>query len=807
MIQDFRLGFRQLTRRPSWSLSIVFVLALGIGANAAMFSGFEAWVLRPLDFPEPERLVQLEEVQPKLGRDGIAVSPQNYGDWRERQVSFEGMGALQRHRYNLADEGEPVRLDGARISASLFPLLGKTPILGRAFTDEDDRPGRPAPVALVSERVWRERFQAFGSVVGRTIRLDGRVHEIVGVMEPGFRFPEWAEVWTPLGLDVDAGERADRWLGVYARLASGTTIESARSDLDAISSRLEAEYPQANRGYAAQVLPLREAFVPGVVETALTASLVSALFVLLVICANVASLMLAQASARSRETAVRAALGASRFRLARQSLAEGILLAIPASVLGALLGWLSVRSMLSYVPVEPPYLFRMSFSPEAGVYTFLLSLLAGLACGLASVVRSSGLRLHEALKTGGRETSGGLLGKRTRGALILAEIALSTALAAAALLMVRSFLALQAVDPGFESKGVLTAELSLTGEGLERPVSRVELAERVVTALGEIRGVEVASAVSRLPASQSNEIWEVEAEASALEASEAVRTTVQGIVGPYFEALGIRLLSGRSFTDTEMRKGGRVVVVSEGLARALFRTTDVVGRRLGGARASVPDWYLVVGVAGDVDIGRDMVDSNLPGVQLYQPYGEAPPEALAVVVKAMEGIGDVARLSASLRDAVRRAAPGLPVSEVLTMDEAVFRVRWVSRFFSRQLVGYAVLAMWITVVGLYGLTADSVVRRTREIAIRFALGANGRRLVALVLKEAVFLGVAGVSCGLVLALALGQLVSRMFVTVSARDPMTLALVSVTLLAVSVVAALLPAMRALRMEPTTALRTE
>ncbi len=810
MLQDFRLGLRQLKRRPTWSLSIVFVLALGLGANAAMFSGFEAWVLRPLDFPEPERLVQIEESQPKLGRGGIFVSPQNYGDWRERQVSFESLGALQRHRYNLADEGEPVRLDGALISASLFPLLGKTPIVGRAFTDEDDRPGTPAPVALVSERLWRaryERFEASPKVVGRTIRLDGRVHEIVGVMEPGFRFPEWADVWTPLGLDVIGGERGHRWIDVYARLAPGATIESARSDLEAISSRLEAEYPQANRDYAARVLPLREAFVPDVVETALTASLVSALFVLLVICANVASLMLARATARSRETAVRAALGASRFRLARQSLAEGILLAIPASVLGALLGFLVLRSMLSYVPVEPPYLFRMSFSPEVGVYTFLLSLLAGIACGLASVVRSSGARLHEALKTGGRVTGGGVLGKRTRGALVLVEIALSTSLAAAAILMVRSFLALQAVDPGFESKGVLTAELSIGGAGLDQPDSRVKLAERVVAALGEIRGVEVASAVSLLPAGQSNEIWEVEAEGSGLEQREAVRTTVQGIVGPYFEALGIRLLSGRTFTDTEMREGGNVVVVSEGLARALWKTTDVVGRRLRSARASVRGGYLVVGVSSDVDIGRDMVDADLPGVQLYQPYGEAPPEALAVVVKATEGGGDVAGLSASLRDSLRRAAPGIPLSEVLTMEEAVFRVRWVSRFFSRQLVGYAVLAMWITVVGLYGLTADSVARRTRELAIRFALGANERRLVALVLKEAVFLGVAGVSSGVLLALALGQLVSRMFVTVSARDPLTLGLVSVTLVAVTVLASLLPAFGVLRMDSTTALRTE
>jgi putative ABC transport system permease protein len=804
MLRDLRLALRQLTRRPSWSITIILVLALGIGANAAMFSGFEAWVLRPLDFPEPERLVQLEESQPRLGRDGIAVSPQNYGDWRERSVSFASMGALHRHRYNLADEGEPVRLDGAQITASLFPLLGKTPIVGRSFTSEDDFPGRPASVALISERLWRERFQSSPDVVGRTIRLDGRVHEIAGVMEPGFRFPEWADVWTPLGLDVRAGDRSNRWIGVYARLAPGATIETARRELEAISAQLEAEYPQANRNFAGQVLPLRRAFVPEVIDTALTASLGAALFVLMVICANVASLMLAQASARSRETAVRAALGASRLRLARESLLEGVLLAIPAGVLGSLLGFLGLRSMLAYVPVEPPYLFEMSFNPEVGLYTLLVSLLAGIGCGLASVARSSGTHLHEALKPGGRETLGGALGKRTRSALVFAEIALSTSLAAAALLMVRSFLALQAVDPGFDSEGVLTVELSVNGEGLERPAERAKLAERLVTALGEIPGVELASAASRLPASQSNEMWEVKAEGSGLDASEAVPTTVQGIVGPYFETLGIRFVSGRSFTDTEMREGGKVVVVSEGLARELWGTTDATGRKLVGARAHAPDGYLVVGVSADVDIGRDMVETSLPRVQLYHPYANAPIDALALLVKAES---DTSRLSASLREAVQRAAPGLPLSEVLTMDDAVFRVRWVSRFFSRQLLLYAALAVWITVVGLYGLTADSVSRRTRELAIRLALGASERGLVRLVLKEALVLSLAGVSCGLVLALGLGQLASRMFVTVSARDPLTLGVVSGALFTVSVLAALVPARHALRLSPATALRTE
>jgi putative ABC transport system permease protein len=807
VVQDLRFGFRELARRPSWSLAIILVLALGIGANAAMFSGFDAWVLRPLDFPDPERLVQVQESQPKISRSGLSVSPQNYGDWREQQATLESLAALHRHRYNLADAGEPLRLEGAYVSASLFPLLGKRPSLGRGFTEEDDRPGRPARVALISDRLWRERFEGSRDVIGRTIRLDGQLHEIVGVMEPRFRFPEWAEIWTPLGLDVHAGERFHRFISVYGRMPPGSSIESVRRDFESISARLEAEYPDANRGFAARVISLRRSFVPEVIETALTASLASALFVLLVICANVASLMLARASARSRETAVRAALGATRLRLARQSLVEGVLLAIPAAALGVLFGIFSTRSMLSYVPVEPPYLFEMSFDPRVGIYTLAVSLAAGIACGLVSLVRSSGAQLHEALKSGGRETGrGGLAGKRARSALVLAEIALSTSLTAAALLMIRSFLALQAVNPGFESEGVLVAELSVSGEGLESGEERVLLAERVLEALREIPDVETVSAASRLPASQSNEIWEVAAEGSGLEASEAVAATIQGLVGPYFETLGIRLLEGRSFTETEMREGGHVVVVSEGLARELWGSTEVIGRTLVSARGKPSDRYRVVGVAAEVDIGRDMVDAGLPKVQLYHPYADGPLDALAVLVKAGRS-GDVAGLSSSIRDAVRRAAPGIPLSEVLTMEDAVFRVRWVSRFFSRQLASYAVLAVWITMVGLYGLTADSVTRRTRELAIRFALGANERGLLAAVVKESLVLAVSGVLSGLVLALALGQFMSRMFVTVSARDPLTLLLVSVTLLAVTVAAALIPARRALSLDPTTALRTD
>lgn len=784
---------------------MIVVLAVGIGANTAMFSGFEAWVLRPLDFPDPQRLVQLQEAQPRLGRDRISVSAGNYQDWMEQQSSFEVAGAFHRHRYNLADSGEPMRIDGARISASLFPLLGKSPVLGRSFDTDDDRPGEPTAVAIVSERIWRERFEADPGVVGRTFRLDGRLHTVVGVMEAGFRFPEWAEVWTPLGLDGDATDRADRWLSVVARLREDATLASAQADLGAIAERLAREHPRANRDFTAQVLPLREAFVPPVIRVALTASLAAAVFVLLVICANVASLLLAQASARMRETAMRTALGASRRRLLRQNLVEGLLLALPAGALGAVLGVLGVRSMLSYVPVEPPYLFQIGFSYEAGVYTFLISFLAALTCALVPLVRSSGLRLNEALKSGGRLSP--LVGgraRRGRRALILTQIALTTTLVALAVFMVKSFLALQAKDPGFEAEGVLVAELALEGEGLDSPAARAALAERLVSALTGLPGTESAAAVSRLPASQSNQMWEVRAEGVDSETNDAVLVTTHAVEGRYFETLGIDLIEGRGFTEVELRDRKDVVVVSEGLARRLWGETNMAGRRLGDARMSDPQWLSVVGVVRDVDIGRDMVDSNLPAIQLYQPFASNPTAVLAVALRTQDATASAA---AALRQAVRGEAPGVPISEVLTMNDAIFRVRWVSRFFSRQLVNYAMLATLIAVVGLYGLTVDAVANRTKELAIRCALGADRLRLTTLVMGESVILGGAGIAAGLMLTYVLAGAASSMLVSVSPHDPVPFVGVGSVLFVVLLGAAFYPARRASRLNPISALRAD
>ncbi len=805
LIRDIRFGFRQLLKRPVWTISIILVLALGAGANTTMFSGFEAWVLRPLDFPEPDRLVSLNESRPKLGQLSISVSPRNLGDWMEQQQSFEGFGIFRRHQFNFNDDYQPVRLGGARISASLFPVLDKPPILGRGFTDADDRPGQPSAVALISDHLWRTRFDGDRNVIGKTVRLDGRPHEIVGVMEPGFKFPEWAEVWTPLGLDVTSGERGSHWASVVARLRPDASLEDARHDMEGIARRLEQLYPETNTDYGVHVLTLHEEYVPPVIRIALTMCLGASLFVLLIIAANVASLMLAQASGRARETAVRTALGASRWRLVRQSMVEGALLGLPAGALGILVGILGNEEMLAYVPVDPPYLFNMDIDTSVGVYTLLVALLAGVVCGLAPVIRNSGLHISETLKSGGERNIGAGSGKRMRSILVTGQLALSTALLIGALLMAKSYFELQSVERGYRTDGILTAELSLSGEGLDEVEQKLAAVERLVDRLTGIPQVEGVGVSSQLPTSRSNRVWGLMAQGRPYEPGEEIDATVHAIAGEYLETLQIPVVAGRAFNRGEIRQGGQVAIVSQGLAKELWDEEGVVGRRLRVARATGEDWYTVVGVVGDVDYGRDMVNTgDLPKVQFYLPYGAYPTSTVAVVVQSASS-PDV--LAPAMRDGFRASTPGVPFSEILTMDDAIFRVRWVSAMFGRQLAMYAILATIIAALGLYGLTADSVSRRTRELAIRSALGADRLALIRLIIRDSLVLGGAGISLGILLAFGVTRFGSQMLVMVSAHDPVIFAAVTVLLLAVTLLATFLPARKASLLDTNSALRTE
>jgi len=806
MLQDIRVACRQLMKQREWTVAIVLVLAVGIGANTAMFSAFEAWVLRPLDFHEPDRLVGLNETQPQLGREGISLSHLNLGDWLVRQSTMADVGMYQTLQMNLNDEDEPARLYAARVSANLFPLLGKDAIVGRHFLESEDNPGAPAAVVLISHTLWQERFSEDPRIIGRTIRLDNRSHEIVGVMEAHFAFPAWSDIWVPLGLDMyrDRGDRALHWLRAIGRLRDGIEVEAANAEIVSIADALAEEYPETNRGYSASVTPLRLEFVPPVIEVAMVASLVSALFVLLVICANVASLILAQAAARSRETAVRSALGASRGRLARAHIIEGVLVALPAGLLGAYFGVIGVRSMLAYVPVDPPYLFRMTFNAQAGIYTLAVSLLAGALCGLAPMLRSSGRRLYESLKTGGRE-GGGKEATRFRSVLLTGELALTTTLLVGALLMVKSFVALQAVDPGFRTDSIMTSELSLRGSGDDTSsVGSVRVAERMQATLSEMAGVESVGVSSHLPASDGYRVWGLVSRELETESAEDVQASVFAVLGDYFETIEIPLESGRLFTDIEQRQGGDVAIVSRALAQGLWPNRDPLGREIRVKRLTSAAWLTVVGVVDDIEVGRDMVSRDIPKAQLYVPYAQAPTSQVHVVSRSRASERDHA---ARVREAFAAAAPGVPFSEILTMEEAMFRVRWVSSFFSRQLLVYAILAMVVACVGIYGLTADAVARRTREIAVRIALGAGRSRMLLMILRDSLILGGAGVATGLVASAVLTSFMRSMFAGVSVRDPMLFVGVGASLLAVVTLASVLPARRASRLDPVTFLRTE
>jgi len=805
LLNDLRFAFRVFKRSPGVSVVIVLTLALGIAGNTAMYTAFDAWVLRPLAFEEPERLVALHETQPKLGQNDHSVSPANYLDWGHRGATFEGLGAFNRTILNLQTDEDPERVNAARVTASLFPLLGVEPILGRTFSEEEDLPSGQK-VVLISEDTWRLRFGADPGVVGKTLELNGQVYEVVGVMPPGFEFPEWATLWTPLALDPNDPTRERRFLNVIGRLAPGETLASASAELATVATQLEAEFPETNMGWSAATNPLRDEWVPPAVKVALNASLGAAVFVLLIICANVANLMLAQATRRRQETALRTALGAGRLRLLRQALTESTLLALAGGGLGLLLGTWASDWMKSWAPVEIPYLFRFEIDGKALAFTLGISLLAGLLCGLASVVRSSGLEVSETLKSGGSGSGGAPGATRLRSLLVAAEYAASVLLVVGALLMVRSFLHQQDSDLGYHPEGVLTQRLSMTGDAFSEPGRRGAFLEAALELIAGVPGVEGAGIVNRLPASHNG--WEerkLEAEGRSATPEEAPRVAYSTPSRAYFETLEIPLVEGRVFTAEEVREGAAVALVSERLAESLWAGEVALHRRIRTVGGGEGPWLRVVGVVGDVEVGHAIgISSTVPKMQVYVPYGL---DERAFVTLAVRTTGDPLALAGAVRRQLRRANPGVPVSEVMTLKQAIHRVQWVSLYFPKLFALYAALALMIAALGAYGVTADSVSRRRREMGIRRALGALPADLLRKVVGQGVGLAGAGVALGILAALPVTGLLSSMLYQVSARDPLVFGLVAVLLTVVAALASYLPARRAAKVDPMEVLRFE
>ncbi len=802
LIHDLRFAFRVIRRNPVTSAVIVLTLGLGIGANTAMFAGFDAWVLRPLDLENPQRLVALHEIRTKLG-ERAGVAPANLRAWQAASRSFEAMVPFSRQQFNLQTGDHPERVEGARVDATLFGFLGIDPIRGRHFLPAEDLPGGP-PVALISDTTWQRRYDSDPEILGRTVRLDGRPHEIVGVMPPGFEFPEWAHVWTPLGLEPQGLERDERWLSVVARLKPGTSLDQAKAEMAGIADRLAARHPDSNAGWSASVQLLREQWAPPVIRLAMWVSMVLAGAVLLVICANVANLLLAQASRRQREVALRAALGASRRRLVAQTLTESLVLASAGGVLGALLGGWWVEWMLSWAPVNPPYLFRFAVDGRALVYTLAVAVATGLLCTLTTVSRGAGLDVGESLKSGGGRTVSSGRGRTLRRFLVVAEFAVTMLLLIGALLMVKSFVGEQRIQPGYRAAGVLTLRLSLDGPVYEEPGRRVELVDEVVRRVTGLAGVEAAGATSRLPVSRAGYLRaKLEAEGRPSQPGEEPTAAYYSVTRDYLQTLDLPVIEGRSFTAGEARDGGDVALVSRSLAQRLWPEAGALGQRL--RLAGSESWRRVVGVTGDVDPGHSMTQGSWPRTQVYVPFGADPTPFVSLAVRC--SAADPPQLVAQVRAALGRADPAVSAFEIMTLERAIDQVHWVSSFFSRLFSYYALIALAIAALGAYGILADSVSQQRREMGVRLALGARPADLLRRVVGQGVGLAVAGVLLGALAAIPATGFLASMLYQVSAGDPLVFAGVALLLLAVAVVAAYIPARRASRVDPMEVLRFE
>ena len=806
LANDLRYALRSIVRYRALTGAAVACMALGIGISTTLFGGVNPWLFRPLPYPKSDRLVGLRETEPERGdragrTDG--VSGPNYLDWRERSRSFAGVGAYDRTRVNLSAGDVPERIHAARVTWTLFPTLQIPPVRGRGFAEEEDRPQGPR-VALISHRLWQQRFDSDPAVTGRSLMLDGAPHAIVGVMPPGFAYPEYADVWTPLGLRADAA-RDRHGLDVVARLADGVEVERAQSELATIAAALAREHPDTNEGRGVRVRPLLEWLTPPGVVVGLMLLLAAGVFVQLIACANVANLLLAKALAQRREVALRLSLGAGRGRLLRQFMIETLLLSAAGAGLGFLAASWGVDQLVAGTPVQPPFWVVNDLDLRAVAFVVAVTCTSALLVGLVPALQAGRTSVVDGLREDSRTVAGGPRGRLGR-LLVVSELAAALVLLVGAALMVQSFVKRYETDPGFDTREALAARVSLSGDAYSDPGRRALFLEELVRRLRERPDVVEAGVANGLPISDplSGGWWarRFEAEGHATERGHEPAAVYYTATSSFMRAMGIRLRAGRLFDEAEEAEGRDVAVISDDLAARLWGGSDPVGRRI---RVDGGAWLRVVGTTAETREGGDMLlDDAKPAGQIYVPYRRDCPRTVSLLLHARS---DPARLSGALREAVRALDPGLPVDSVSTLDQVRARASWVARLWGRMLGQVAVLALVLAALGVYGVVSHMVSQRTHAIGIRMALGAARGDVVRLVVRQGVGLALQAVALGLLAALLLTGALARLLYGVDARDPATLVGCAVLLTLTALLASSAPAWRATRVDPVTALRSE
>ena len=798
LLQDVRYAARRLRKSPGFALVAVGALTLGIGANTAIFSVVNSVLLRPLPYPEPEQLVQVWETRPRMNMPRTEVAPHEFLAWAGQSQSFRQLAANDSTEYNLTGRGEPERVTGALVTASYFPLLGVSPARGRAFLAEEDEPGKENVVVLGHE-LWQSRFNSDPSVVGQSVSLDGVPCTVVGVMPRGFSLPNGAELARPIAFSAaDRAKAGSHFLNVYGRLKEGVTLAQAEGEMAAVAGRVEQDFGEANVGHRVVLVPLHEQVVGGA-RTALLVLLGAVGLVLLIACANVANLLLARAAGRRREVAVRSALGASRWRIVRQLLAESLLLSALSGAAGLLLAVWGVDLLVSLDPTGVQRAGEVTLDWRVLGFTLGLSLLTGLLFGLAPALQASKADFNESLKEGGRSAQG--LGRsRLRGALVVSEVALTLVLLVGAGLLVKSFRQLLAVESGLDPHGVLTMDVSLPRAKYAERQQITSFYERLVEQAASLPGVEAAGAVSVLPLAGNDNSNFVQIEGRPpLPPGQALRAGRRNVSADYFRALGIRVKRGRAFSASDSNGAPPVVVINEAMARSFFAGEDPVGKRIRTGDRS--PWVEVVGVVGDVRHRGLDVDTR---PEMFFPHPQAPSRQMTLAVRAS---GDPLALAGPLRERVRELDRDQPVGNVKTMETWVAE-SVASRRFSVLLLGvFACVAAGLAALGLYGVVSYSVAQRTHEIGLRVALGARPRDVLRLVIRQGMILTLLGTAVGLLAALALTRVMSGLLFGVGATDAATFVTVPLLLVAVALLACYLPARRATKVDPMVALRHE
>ena len=812
-LQDLRFGVRTLLKSPGFAAVAVVTLALGIGANSAIFSVVNGLLLQPLPYPESERLAIIWTHSPGANVEQDWPSPGQFAAVKSEASAFEDLALAQGTSLNLAVDGGAERVGVVRATSNLFSLLGARPALGRVLLPEEDAPGRP-PAAVLSHGLWQRRFGSDPNVLGRALTLNGQSYTVVGVMPADFALGyevmptvgaiEQPDVLLPLALTAErAASQGDENYNILARLRPGATVEQAQVELDLTARRLGQQFPDyypPSRAFRLSVRPLLEQVV-GDVRTALLILLGAVGFVLLIACANVANLLLARAAVREKEMAVRTAIGAGRWRIVRQLLTESVALSAAGGALGLLVAFWGLEALRSLAPGNIPRLQMVALDWRVLLFTSVVTICTGVLFGLAPALRGSRVNLGETLKEGGRALAGGG-GQRLRNGLVVTEIALSLVLLVGAGLLIRSFMRVQQVEPGFDPRGLLSLRLSVAGTGYQGERG-TEYYQKLLERVRTLPGVESAGAASILPLGGGIGWGSITIEGYVPTTGQEAIQSDQRIAGPgYFETMRVPLLRGRLFDERDAEDSTPVAIIDENMARTYWPGTDPVGRRLksGSADDDTP-WMTVVGVVGNVKQYALDADSR---VTFYAPHTQRPSGTMYVVARTS---GDAEGLAPAVVREARAIEPNVPVFDVKTMERRLSESLARRRFAMLALGLFALVAMLLAAVGIYGVMSYSVAQRTREIGVRVALGARSRDVLGLVLRRGMILTLVGIGAGLAGAFALTRLMGSLLFGVSATDPLTYAAIALLLAAAALLACFIPARRATKVDPMMALRYE